>query len=181
MSGSIGGMQSIASEIAGAINNNPSGSSQSNNALQFLADLVAEMARSGGTGGSGANGSGGASGGAGGADGSGGAGSSGGAGGADGGGGAGGANGSGAAGGQDGLAQLISEIVHALEGGGSSQGAGGSGSSGGLARIIHRTARNRPRPPNTWARNFIAKNFIKQPIRIVVSDINSLALIAHFS
>jgi len=51
----------------------------------------------------------------------------------------------------------------------------------GLARIIHRTARNRPRPPNTWARNFIAKNFIKQPIRIVVSDINGLALIAHFS
>jgi len=50
-----------------------------------------------------------------------------------------------------------------------------------LARIIHRTARNRPRPPNTWARNFIAKNFIKQPIRIVVSDINGLALIAHFS
>ncbi len=50
-----------------------------------------------------------------------------------------------------------------------------------LARIIHRTARNRPRPPNTWARDFIAKNFIKQPIRIVVSDINGLALIAHFS
>ncbi len=51
----------------------------------------------------------------------------------------------------------------------------------GLARIIHRTARNRPRPPNTWARDFIAKNFIKQPIRIVVSDSNGLALIAHFS
>jgi len=50
-----------------------------------------------------------------------------------------------------------------------------------LARIIHRTARNRPRPPNTWARDFIAKNFIKQPIRIVVSDSNGLALIAHFS
>ncbi len=50
-----------------------------------------------------------------------------------------------------------------------------------LARIIHRTARNRPRPPNTWARDFIAKNFIKQPIRIVVNDINGLALIAHFS
>ncbi len=50
-----------------------------------------------------------------------------------------------------------------------------------LTRIIHRTARNRPRPPNTWARDFIAKNFIKQPIRIVVSDINGLALIAHFS
>jgi len=50
-----------------------------------------------------------------------------------------------------------------------------------LARIIHRTARNRPRPPNTWARDFIAKNFIKQPIRIVVSDIKGLALIAHFS
>jgi len=50
-----------------------------------------------------------------------------------------------------------------------------------IARIIHRTARNRPRPPNTWARNFIAKNFIKQPIRIVMSDINGLALIAHFS
>jgi len=29
-----------------------------------------------------------------------------------------------------------------------------------LARIIHRTVRNRPRPPNTWARDFIAKNFI---------------------
>jgi len=52
---------------------------------------------------------------------------------------------------------------------------------GPLARIIHRTARNRPRPPNTWARDFIAKNFIKQPIRIVVNDINGLALIAHFS
>jgi len=52
---------------------------------------------------------------------------------------------------------------------------------GELARIIHRTARNRPRPPNTWARDFIAKNFIKQPIRIVVSDSNGLALIAHFS
>jgi len=50
-----------------------------------------------------------------------------------------------------------------------------------LARIIHRTARNRPRPPNTWARDFIAKNFIKQPIRIVVNDINGLALTAHFS
>jgi len=50
-----------------------------------------------------------------------------------------------------------------------------------LARIIHRTARNRPRPPNSWARDFIAKNFIKQPIRIVVNDINGLALIAHFS
>ncbi len=50
-----------------------------------------------------------------------------------------------------------------------------------LARIIHRTARNRPRPPNTWARDFIAKNFIKQPIRIVVNNINGLALIAHFS
>jgi len=50
-----------------------------------------------------------------------------------------------------------------------------------LARIIHRTARNRPRPPNTWARDFIAKNFIKQPIRIVVNDIKGLALIAHFS
>jgi len=50
-----------------------------------------------------------------------------------------------------------------------------------LTRIIHRTARNRPRPPNTWARDFIAKNFIKQPIRIVVNDINGLALIAHFS
>ncbi len=50
-----------------------------------------------------------------------------------------------------------------------------------LTRIIHRTARNRPRPPNTWARDFIAKNFIKQPIRIVVSDSNGLALIAHFS
>ena len=50
-----------------------------------------------------------------------------------------------------------------------------------LTRIIHRTARNRPRPPNTWARDFIAKNFIKPPIRIVVSDINGLALIAHFS
>jgi len=50
-----------------------------------------------------------------------------------------------------------------------------------LARIIHRTARNRPRPPNTWARDFIAKNFIKQPIRIIVSDSNGLALIAHFS
>jgi len=50
-----------------------------------------------------------------------------------------------------------------------------------LARIIHRTARNRPRPPNTWARDSIAKNFIKQPIRIVVNDINGLALIAHFS
>ncbi len=50
-----------------------------------------------------------------------------------------------------------------------------------LARIIHRTARNRPRPPNTWARDFIAKNFIKQPIRIVVNDVNDLALIAHFS
>ena len=44
-----------------------------------------------------------------------------------------------------------------------------------------RTARNRPRPPNTWARDFIAENFIKQPIRIVVSDSNGLALIAHFS
>jgi len=32
---------------------------------------------------------------------------------------------------------------------------------GDLTRIIHRTARNRPRPPNTWARDFIAKNFIK--------------------
>jgi len=53
--------------------------------------------------------------------------------------------------------------------------------SGELARIIHRTARNRPRPPNTWARDFIAKNFIKQPILIVVNDINGLALIAHFS
>jgi len=50
-----------------------------------------------------------------------------------------------------------------------------------LARIIHRTAQNRPRPPNTWARDFIAKNFIKQPIRIVVNDIKDLALIAHFS
>jgi len=50
-----------------------------------------------------------------------------------------------------------------------------------LARIIHRTARNRPRPPNTWARDFIAKNFIKQSIRIIVSDSNGLALIAHFS
>jgi len=50
-----------------------------------------------------------------------------------------------------------------------------------LARIIHRTARNRPRPPNSWARDFIAKNFTKQPIRIVVNDINGLALIAHFS
>jgi len=50
-----------------------------------------------------------------------------------------------------------------------------------LARIIHRTARNRPRPPNTWARDFIAKNFIKQPIRIVVNDIKGLALTAHFS
>jgi len=50
-----------------------------------------------------------------------------------------------------------------------------------LARIIHRTARNRPRPTNTWARDFIAKNFIKQPIRIVVNDINGLALTAHFS
>jgi len=50
-----------------------------------------------------------------------------------------------------------------------------------LARIIHRTARNRPRPPNTWARDFIAKNFIKQPIRIVANDINGLALIVHFS
>jgi len=50
-----------------------------------------------------------------------------------------------------------------------------------LTRIIHRTARNRPRPPNTWARDFIAKNFIKQPIRIVVNDINGLALTAHFS
>ncbi len=50
-----------------------------------------------------------------------------------------------------------------------------------LARIIHRTARNRPRPPNSWARDFIAKNFIKRPIRIVVNDINGLALIAHFS
>jgi len=30
-----------------------------------------------------------------------------------------------------------------------------------LTRIIHRTARNRPRPPNTWARDFIAKNFVK--------------------
>jgi len=50
-----------------------------------------------------------------------------------------------------------------------------------LARIIHRTARNRPRPPNTWAKDFIAKNFIKQPIRIVVNDINGLALTAHFS
>jgi len=50
-----------------------------------------------------------------------------------------------------------------------------------LTRIIHRTARNRPRPPNTWARDFIAKNFIKQPIRIVVNDIKGLALIAHFS
>ena len=58
----------------------------------------------------------------------------------------------------------------------------GSGLGAGvLARIIHRTARNRPRPPNTWARNFIAKNFIKQPIRIVVSNSNGLALIAHFS
>jgi len=50
-----------------------------------------------------------------------------------------------------------------------------------LARIIHRTARNRPRPPNTWARDFIAKNFTKQPIRIVVNDIKGLALTAHFS
>jgi len=50
-----------------------------------------------------------------------------------------------------------------------------------LARIIHRSARNRPRPPNTWARDFIAKNFIKQPIRIVSNDINDLALIAHSS
>jgi len=50
-----------------------------------------------------------------------------------------------------------------------------------LTRMIHRTARNRPKPPNTWARDFIAKNFIKQPIRIVVNDINVLALIAHFS
>jgi len=50
-----------------------------------------------------------------------------------------------------------------------------------LARIIHRTARNRPRPPNSWATDFIANNFIKQPIRIVVNDINGLALIAHFS
>ena len=50
-----------------------------------------------------------------------------------------------------------------------------------LARIIHRTARNRPRPPNTWARDFITKNFIKQPIRIVVNDTKGLALIAHFS
>ncbi len=50
-----------------------------------------------------------------------------------------------------------------------------------LTRIIHRTARNRPRPPNSWARDFIAKNFAKQPIRIVVNDINGLALIAHFS
>jgi len=56
------------------------------------------------------------------------------------------------------------------------------GAEGGiLARIIHRTARNRPRPPNTWARDFIAKNFIKQPIRIVVNGIKGLALIAHFS
>jgi len=50
-----------------------------------------------------------------------------------------------------------------------------------LTRIIHRTARNRPRPPNTWARDFIAKNFIKQPILIVVNDINGLDLIARFS
>ncbi len=50
-----------------------------------------------------------------------------------------------------------------------------------LARIIHRTARNRPRPPNTWARDFIAKNSIKQPIRIVVNDIKGLALTVHFS
>jgi len=50
-----------------------------------------------------------------------------------------------------------------------------------LTRIIHRTARNRPRPPNTWARDFIAKNSIKQPIRIVVNDIKGLALTVHFS
>jgi len=50
-----------------------------------------------------------------------------------------------------------------------------------LTRIIHRTTRNRPKPPNTWARDFIAKNFIKQPIRIVVNDINGLVSTAHFS
>jgi len=32
-----------------------------------------------------------------------------------------------------------------------------------IARIIHRTARNRPRPPNTWARDFIAKTSSNSP------------------
>lgn len=99
MSGSISGLQGIAGDIAGAINNNPSGSSQSNNALQFLADLVSEL-QNGGGGGSGASG------------------------------------GSGGAGGQGGIADLVSEIVQALEGGGSSQGSGASGGSGGIGDIL---------------------------------------------
>lgn len=92
MSGSISGLQGIAGDIAGAINNNPSGSSQSNNALQFLADLVSELQNGGG--------------------------------------------GSGGAGGQGGIADLVSEIVQALEGGGSSQGSGASGGSGGIGDIL---------------------------------------------
>ena len=75
-----------------------------------------------------------------------------------------------------------STVSPGLDSGVTSSNGGGMRATGNvLTRIIHRTARNRPRPPNTWARDFIAKNFIKQPIRIVVNGIKGLALIAHFS